>query len=82
LETLAEREEETVIIVTHGGTTSNIVAWWLGLKLDWLTAHTPFTGGPGSVHLLRTNRLGNRVVDRLNDQTHLHAAALGGVLEL
>jgi probable phosphoglycerate mutase len=68
------------IIVTHGGSTSCIVTWWLGLELDSLPERTPFTGVPASINALKQNRYGNHVIDRLNDQVHLYKAGLSGGL--
>ena len=64
------------ILVTHGGTVSCIVTWWLKLELDVLPERTPFTGAPGSLVILRRNQYGNPVIERPNDQIHLHDAGL------
>ena len=82
MQELDAREHDAVIVVTHGGTTSNIVGWWLDVELDALSERTPFTGAPGGISVLVTNRYGKRVIERLNDRTHLHRASLGGGLEL
>jgi broad specificity phosphatase PhoE len=82
MEALAASDHDAAIVVTHGGTTSNIVTWWLRLELDSLPERTPFAGAPGGISSLRINRFGNPVVERLNDRTHLHAASLGGGREL
>lgn len=63
------------IIVTHGGTLSNIVAWWLRLPLDVLPERDPFAASPGSITVLRTNRHGNPSIERLNDRAHLDPSA-------
>jgi broad specificity phosphatase PhoE len=70
------------IVVAHGGTLSNIVAWWLRLPLDVLPERTPFAASPGSITVLKTNKFGKPVVDRLNDTAHLDVAGLGGGLNL
>ena len=75
-------EEYLPILVTHGGTTSCIVAWWLGLELDVLPERTPFTGVPASISVLRRNQHGNHVIERLNDQVHLYEAGLSGGMRL
>jgi len=61
------------ILVVHGGTLSNIVVWWLGLPLDSLPERTCFAASPGSLSILKRNRFGNPVVERLNDTRHLAA---------
>jgi len=64
-------EERNCICVVHGGTLSNIVVWWLGVPLDDLPERTCFSGSPGSISVLKRNRHGNPVVERLNDRAHL-----------
>ncbi len=59
------------ILVIHGGTVSNVVVWWLGLPLDTLPERTCFAASPGSLSILKRNRFGNPVVQRLNDTYHL-----------
>ena len=65
------RDASLPILVVHGGTLSNIVVWWLGLPLDTLPERTCFTASPGSLSILKRNRFGNPVVERLNDRSHL-----------
>lgn len=62
---------DNAIIVTHGGTLSNIVAWWLGLPIDALSERNPFSGKPGSISVLVRNKYGNSIVSKLNDTFHL-----------
>ena len=73
------------ILVTHGGTQSNIVVWWLGLPLDVLPERTCFAGSPASLSVLRRNEYDHPVIERLNDRSHLCEAGLAddvlGVLE-
>ena len=67
-----EHEAERLpIVVTHGGTVSNIVVWWLGIPLDDLPERTPFTASPGSISILTANRPGRVAIERLNDVAHL-----------
>jgi broad specificity phosphatase PhoE len=68
--------DRTPILVVHGGTLSNIVAWWLRLELDALPERAPFLASPGSLNMLRINRYGNPVIGRLNDTAHLDAHGL------
>ncbi len=70
--------ECVAIVVTHGGTASNIVAWWLRLPLDVLPERTPFAGLPGGISVLAENAFGKPVIRRLNDTAHLEVAGLGG----
>lgn len=64
------------IVVTHGGTMSNIVTWWLRLPLDVLPERTPFAASPASISVLRRNQYDNPVIERLNDISHLYQAGL------
>ena len=79
---LDEEQETTVLIVTHGGTLSNIVAWWLRLPLDVLPERTPFAASPGSLTVLCKNRWGNPVIERLNDVSHLYEGGLAQGMSL
>lgn len=67
----SECSAKNMIIVTHGGTVSNIVAWWLNLSIDALSERTPFTGRPGSISTLVKNEFDNGIVHKLNDTSHL-----------
>lgn len=75
MDELAAEAKPTSIIVTHGGTVSNIVAWWLRLPLDVLPERTPFAGTPGGISLLRKNQHGNPAVRYFNDTSHLEGLA-------
>lgn len=70
------RDGALPIVVTHGGTASCIVAWWLRLPVDVLPERTPFAGLAGSITVLRRTKHGNPVIGRLNDTSHLEAAGL------
>lgn len=74
--------EAIPILVVHGGTLSNIVVWWLGLPLEVLPEREPFSGAAGNISVLRTNRYGSHVVERLNDKAHLDAADAGRPVSL
>ena len=75
MDTLAQQsgDGEPPIFVIHGGTLSNIVVWWLGLPLDVLPERTCFSASPGSLSILKKNRCGNPIIERLNDRAHLGA---------
>jgi 2,3-bisphosphoglycerate-dependent phosphoglycerate mutase len=64
-------EGELAIFSVHGGTLSNIVVWWLGIPLEVLPERTCFSATPGSLSVLKKNRHGNPVIERLNDRAHL-----------
>lgn len=72
----ADLNGATPVLVLHGGSLSNVVIWWLGIPLDVLPETTCFSATPGSMSVLKKNRYGNPVVERLNDTSHL--AACGG----
>jgi broad specificity phosphatase PhoE len=61
-------EAHLPVLVTHGGTLSNLVVAWLGLPLDVLPERTCFSAIPGSISVLKRNRYGNPMIDRLNDR--------------
>lgn len=67
--------QELPIIVSHGGTQNNIIAWWLRLSADML-AEVSFTATPGSISVLGTNKWNERAIKRLNDISHLYHAGL------
>ncbi len=69
-------QELPPVLVVHGGTLSNIAAWWLRLELDTLSERTPFAASPGSISVLKTNQHDNRVIGTLNDRAHLYLAGL------
>jgi broad specificity phosphatase PhoE len=70
LDTLAAAESRLPILVTHGGTAINIIAWWLHLDADALE-RVSFGGAAGGVTRLTTNRCGERTLELLGDTTHL-----------
>ncbi len=74
--------EHPALLVVHGGTLSNTVAWWLRLELDAMPERTPFAASPASITVLKTNRFGNPVLDRLNDTAHLYTQQIAGVSPL
>lgn len=66
-------DDEPLIVVAHGGTVSNIVAWWLRIPVDSLPGRTPFAAEPASISILDRNEFGEPFIERLNDRTHLAA---------
>jgi broad specificity phosphatase PhoE len=75
MERLTGNQETPLLLVTHGGTIINIVAWWLQLDIDMLDK-VSFHTSPASLSVLRTNQWNERTIERLNDTAHLYAAGL------
>jgi probable phosphoglycerate mutase len=75
LQHLSEGCSCTPVIVTHGGTLTNIVGWWLGLDMETLDK-VSFKVAPASLTVLGTSNLGERTIERLNDVSHLLSAGL------
>jgi len=75
MERLSKRREDVLLVVTHGGTIINIVAWWLQLEMDMLSK-VSFDASPASIAVLRMNEWNERAMERLNDTAHLYAAGL------
>jgi broad specificity phosphatase PhoE len=69
------QETEPLLLVTHGGTIINIIAWWLGLDLAQ-QSRTSFAVAPASLSVLLVNRWGEHTLERLNDTAHLQAQGL------
>jgi probable phosphoglycerate mutase len=69
------RDPAPLLLVTHGGTITNIVAWWLGLQLDQMS-RVSFPVAPASLSVLRINHWNEHVLERLNDTAHLHVQGL------
>lgn len=67
-------EGKNLIIVTHGGAISNILAWWLKLNPEILN-ETCFLASPGSISVLSKSRYGQNALRLFNDTSHL--ASLG-----
>ena len=65
----------TPVLVTHGGTLTNVVGWWLGLAMETLD-RVSFKVAPASLTVLGTSNLGERTIERLNDVNHLLSAGL------
>jgi len=64
-----------MLLVTHGGTIVNIVAWWLRLGVDQLP-QVSFPVDPASLSVLRIGRSNEHTLERLNDTAHLRALGL------
>ena len=70
LEAIEREGHEHVMLVTHGGALSNIVAWWLRLPVEVL-AGARFFGNPGGITRLGEDRRGMRFMSSFNDMHHL-----------
>ena len=64
-------EDRPTLIVTHGGTIVNIIAWWLRLDEEALSYAT-FRTSPVSISVLNVTPLKERAIERLNDAAHMH----------
>ena len=82
MESVAESasDEELTILVAHGGSVSNIVAWYLEIPADALPDRAPFSGAVGSITMLAKNRLDEPYIERLNDRAHLAEGGLEGLI--
>ncbi len=59
-------------LVTHGGTSINVVAWWPRLDVDILSQVSL-----DAARVLRINKWNERTIARLNDTAHLYADGIG-----
>jgi probable phosphoglycerate mutase len=78
---LTSDQDRLLVLVTHGGTIINVVAWWLRLEVEMLS-QVSFDAAPTSVSVLRVNQWNERTIGRLNDTAHLYAAGLADNLRL
>lgn len=62
-------EEETVLIVTHGGPANAAVIWWLELGIG--EKPVAFEFDPCSITRLTINKWQERTITKLNDTSHL-----------
>ncbi len=65
-----ESEDRLTLIVAHGGTIVNIIAWWLRLEEESLSYVTFYTS-PASLSVLTVTPLKERSIERLNDASHM-----------
>jgi len=71
MDALHASENRPTLIVSHGGTIVNLVAWWIRLEEASLS-YTTFHTSPASLSVLNVTPLNERAVERLNDTAHLH----------
>ena len=70
LDSLSERSDETVVLVSHAGAGACVVFWWLGLTPDrWPSVQFEFD--LCSLTELITGNFGGHRILRLNDVRHL-----------
>ena len=81
MDRLTRNQQGILLVVTHGGTIINIVAWWLQLEIEMLSK-VSFVASPASISVLRVNRWNERTIERLNDTAHLYTAGLSEGLRL
>ena len=83
MERLIARQDRLLVVVSHYGTMMNIVTWWLGLGLNSSgDIGVSFGGTLTSIAVLKIDRRGKHVLERLNDTAHLHAAGLAAKMPL
>ncbi|MGF7057463.1 histidine phosphatase family protein [Brassicibacter mesophilus] len=63
-------EEKNMLVVTHGGAVSNILAWWLKLTPEMLK-EACFLALPGSISVLTKSHYGQNALKLFNDTSHL-----------
>lgn len=65
-----------LLIVAHGGTVVNVVAWWFRCPIKVLSDISFVTSNTGITILVETE-LGEKAMERHNDVYHLHAQGIG-----
>ena len=81
MERLTRGLDRPLLIVAHGGTVVNAVAWWLRIPVEALSDISFVTSNTGITILVETV-LGERAIERHNDVHHLHAQGIGPPLPL
>jgi broad specificity phosphatase PhoE len=71
IERVTAETDKPLLIVTHGGTILNVVAWWIRMPLETLSDFSLRTHNTGITVLVETE-LGERAIERHNDTAHLH----------
>ena len=72
-------DDELTVLVTHGGTVSNIIAWHLEIPVDVIPCRNPFSGSVASITMLAKTSLDEPYIERLNDRAHLAKEGLEGL---
>lgn len=68
-----ELEDAALILVTHAAVIQVVLNWWLSLEVE---AMIRIEVTPTSLTVLRVNRRGERMIERLNDTAHLYVAGI------
>jgi len=71
MERVTAEADGPLLIVTHGGTMVNIVAWWIRMPLATLSDFTLRTYNTGITILVESEWI-ERAIERHNDVAHLH----------
>src|SRR5690606_36734991 len=68
-----ELEDAPLIRVTQAAVIQVVLNWWLSLEVE---AMIRIESTPTSMTVLRVNRRGERMIERLNDTAHLYVAGI------
>jgi probable phosphoglycerate mutase len=68
---LVQAEASPVVVVTHGGMLTFLVAAWVGMPLEAASHIAVNSDAGGITHLSEDDRRFNRWIQRLNDTSHL-----------
>ena len=67
---IIEKDDENVILISHGGTVSIFAAIWLGLEVEDLN-HSDLGSSAGGVSIFQEDADGKHTIKRLNDMSFL-----------
>ncbi len=70
MEDFNSTEDSNLMIVTHGGTLSKIIAWWLKFTPEMIN-EACFLGTAGGITILNKSRYGQNALTLFNDTSHL-----------
>lgn len=76
MERITRDLDHPLLIIAHGGTMVNAVAWWLRIPIEALSDISFTTSNTGITILIETG-LRERAIERHNDVHHLHAQGIG-----
>ncbi|PQD94453.1 histidine phosphatase family protein [Pradoshia eiseniae] len=62
-------KNKNLLIVTHGGTLSNILAWWMKFELHMI-GNAYFSSSPGGISVLSQNSIQQNIVNKFNDTSY------------
>ncbi len=81
MEKVTAKADGPLLIVTHGGTMVNVVAWWIRMPLETLSDFSLRTHNTG-ITILTETELGERAIERHNDVAHLHLEGIAPTFPL